>query len=93
MNAVTSDMVGVDDAVAQLRRYVYRSVIVHTRAALNDALLEELVTSVRWLNAVTVALLASSTPVEGASDWAQIVVQHSVDMRTLAMMVRSLLRN
>jgi len=89
---VTSDIVGVRDAVAQLRRHMYRSVIVDTRVELSHALLSELERSFRSLNAITVALLMTSSPSEMVSEWAQIIIRHTVNSRNLALMVRSLLR-
>jgi hypothetical protein len=89
---VTSDSVGVHDAVAQLRRHMYRSVIVDTRVELSQALVEELAASVRHVNVITVALLAGSGRPEVTSDWAQIFVRHTIDARNLAVMVRTLLR-
>ena len=89
---VKPDTVSVRDAVAQLRRHIYRSVIVDIRGELSQALLEELAVSYRRPNAITVALLTSSAPPQSTSEWAQIIVRHTIDPRNIAVMVRSLLR-
>jgi hypothetical protein len=88
---LSGDVANADDAAERLRAHLYRSVIVDMRLGPPPQLVEQLRIAARSDNVLVIAIFAHSGSAEGAAEWAQVLVQRSVEPRELGFMLRSFL--
>lgn len=85
------DTANPDEAVDRLREHVYRSVVVDMRLNLSPKFVEQVRIAASGADILVIAFFAHASSAGGAAEWAQVVVQRSVEPRELGFMLRSFL--